>query len=86
MLSYFLFKQGGVEPNVVPPTLSVTFDLRLPIDVDHDEFLKQLHTWMDESGEGIKLSFKQKNNRVEPTKLDSSNPFWTAIKQQFADL
>lgn len=78
--------KGGVEPNVVPPTLSVTFDLRVPIDVNHDDFLKQLHNWMNESGSGIQISFHQKNNSVEPTKLDASNIFWTAMKEQFNDL
>lgn len=30
--------QGGVQINVVPTTLSVKFDVRLSINVDHDEF------------------------------------------------
>lgn len=30
--------KGGVQTNVVPPVLTVAFDVRLAIDVDHDEF------------------------------------------------
>lgn len=29
---------GGVQPNVLPETLSAIFDIRIAADVDHDEF------------------------------------------------
>lgn len=29
---------GGVQPNVVPPTLTLTFDVRIALDVDHQQF------------------------------------------------
>lgn len=36
--------QGGVQVNVVPTTLSAIFDVRLAINVDHDEFEKMVKT------------------------------------------
>lgn len=30
--------KGGVQGNVIPPELSVTFDVRLAVNADHDEF------------------------------------------------
>lgn len=34
--------KGGVQTNVVPPQLTVAFDIRLALDVDHDEFEAQV--------------------------------------------
>lgn len=30
--------KGGVQTNVVPPQLTIAFDIRLALDVDHTEF------------------------------------------------
>lgn len=30
--------KGGVQSNVLPPLLEMTFDVRLALDVDHNEF------------------------------------------------
>lgn len=29
---------GGVQTNVVPPVMTIVFDMRLAVDVDHEEF------------------------------------------------
>lgn len=34
--------KGGVQGNVIPPELSVTFDVRLDVDIDHDVFEAQV--------------------------------------------
>lgn len=34
--------KGGVQTNVVPPLLTIAFDVRLAIDVDHVEFEKMV--------------------------------------------
>lgn len=36
--------KGGVQVNVVPPELTVVFDIRIAIDVDHKEFEQKVHT------------------------------------------
>lgn len=34
--------EGGLQSNVVPNVMTITFDIRLAIDVDHDEFDEQV--------------------------------------------
>ncbi len=34
--------KGGVQGNVIPPELSILFDVRLGVDVDHDEFQRDV--------------------------------------------
>lgn len=34
--------KGGMQSNVVPSEMSLTFDIRLAIDVDHDAFEEQV--------------------------------------------
>lgn len=34
--------QGGILNNIVPPKLMVSFDVRLALDVDHQQFIKQV--------------------------------------------
>lgn len=33
---------GGIQGNVVPSDITMTFDCRLAIDVDHDAFVQQV--------------------------------------------
>ncbi|KAH8318165.1 hypothetical protein KR074_011686 [Drosophila pseudoananassae] len=77
---------GGVQSNVVPPLLVVCFDCRLALDVDHVEFEAKLQQWCEEAGGGIELTYEQKQPRVAPTAIDSSNPFWTAFKEATDEL
>ncbi|KAH8241931.1 hypothetical protein KR038_000775, partial [Drosophila bunnanda] len=72
---------GGVQSNVVPPLLTVCFDCRLALDVDHQEFEANLHKWCDDVGGGIEITYEQKQPRVLPTAIDDSNPFWLAFKE-----
>lgn len=76
---------GGVQLNVVPATISVTYDVRLAIDVDLDEFENQLKRWANEAGSDIEVVFVQKEPFVGPTNLSDSNPFWTAFKAILTD-
>lgn len=34
--------EGGLQSNIVPSEMSLTFDIRLAIDVDHDAFHQQV--------------------------------------------
>lgn len=34
--------EGGVQSNVVPPVLTIVFDVRLALDVDHEQFEQQV--------------------------------------------
>ncbi|XP_055389609.1 aminoacylase-1-like [Condylostylus longicornis] len=78
--------KGGVQSNVVPPLFVACFDVRIAIDVDHIKFENQLKQWCEEAGGGIELEYEQKEVRVEPTKIDSSNKFWVAFKKTVDEL
>lgn len=77
---------GGVQSNVVPPELSVMFDLRLAIDVDHGELLAQIESWCQEAGGGIEFEFEQKTDLVQPTKITPDNVYWNAFQSATKEL
>lgn len=79
---YKNFLQGGLEVNVIPPEFKASVDIRIALDVNLDEFKKQIDKWCEESGGGIEIKFIYKDERVEPTKLDDSNPYWIAMKKE----
>lgn len=78
--------KGGVQTNIVPPLLTAAFDVRLAIDVDHEEFEKQILQWCKEAGNDIEIYYESKKPKVAPTKLDSSNKFWMAFQSVVNDL
>ncbi|XP_063822557.1 aminoacylase-1-like [Ostrinia nubilalis] len=71
---------GGVQSNVIPEKLTVVFDIRLAVTVDHTQFENMIKRWCSEAGDGVTFEFEQKNPNVECTKLDDTNPFWMAFK------
>ena len=73
--------QGGVQANVIPAELHATFDVRVAPSDDHEEFEATIKRWCEEAGTDVTYSFGEKNPKVEPTKLDDSNPFWIAFKK-----
>lgn len=72
--------EGGIQANVVPPELRLMFDIRLAIEVDHDDFLGIIKQWCEEAGGGVAIEFEQKEPFVEPTKITPDNIYWTAFK------
>jgi N-acyl-L-amino-acid amidohydrolase len=77
---------GGVQDNVIASEFKVMVDMRVAPNVDHDELIKLMQTWCDESGDGISLKFKRKESKVPPTPVDDSNKFWTAFKKATDEL
>uniref|UniRef100_A0A915EY35 N-acyl-aliphatic-L-amino acid amidohydrolase n=1 Tax=Echinococcus canadensis TaxID=519352 RepID=A0A915EY35_9CEST len=77
--------KGGIEPNVVPAEIEVQVDFRLPPTLDFDAFEQQIHKWADESGEGIKINYIQKDmsttghGNLSGT-YDASDPVLEALK------
>lgn len=72
---------GGVQNNVIPPQMTLTFDMRLAIDVDHDKWIQQLNQWCEEAGGDIEIVFEMQQPKVAPTKVDESNKYWVAFKE-----
>ncbi|KAG5683326.1 hypothetical protein PVAND_012612 [Polypedilum vanderplanki] len=77
---------GGVQSNVIPPEFKMVIDARLALDVNHAEFENMIKKWCEEAGEGIKFDYEQKQPKVEATKTDKSNPYFTAFKSAIDEL
>ncbi|XP_017876003.1 aminoacylase-1-like [Ceratina calcarata] len=77
---------GGIQANVLPTSLKAVFDVRLDISVEHADFAALIKKWCEEAGPGVKFTFKQRNAKVESTKLDDSNPYWVALKKAYEEL
>ncbi|KAI8429189.1 hypothetical protein MSG28_007726 [Choristoneura fumiferana] len=71
--------QGGVQINVIPESLSACFDIRIPPLVDPEEFDKMVKSWCTEAGDDVTFEYIKNNPVVENTKIDETNPFWTAL-------
>lgn len=77
--------KGGLQTNVVPPLLTIGFDVRLAVTQSHEEFEALINQWCEEAGGNIEIYFESKKPKVEPTKLDVTNPFWVAFKTCICD-
>jgi aminoacylase len=66
----------------VPEELSVTFDIRVAVTEYHEQMGAKLQAWCEEAGPGTYYTFRQKEPRVEPTRLDDCNPWWLAFKAE----
>lgn len=78
--------QGGLQHNVVPSELEVTFDVRIAVDVDHQKLENTFSQWCNEAGGDIKMDFEVKNPFMGLTKLNDSNPWWLAFKRECDDM
>lgn len=70
---------------MVPPVFTIMTDIRLAVDVDHDEFEAMVKLWCAESGENIEHEWDLKDPYIPPTKLDS-NIYWDAFKSAVDEL
>lgn len=82
----FILFQGGVQTNVIPDLLTVVFDVRIATTVDVKELEKTVTRWCKEAGDDVYFKFEQKNEEIDVTKLDSTNPYWVAFKKASDDL
>ncbi|XP_027789425.1 aminoacylase-1 [Marmota flaviventris] len=78
--------EGGVAYNVVPATMSASFDFRLAPDVDLQAFEKQLQSWCQAAGEGVTFEFAQRWMKPQVTPIDDTNPWWAAFNRVCKDM
>lgn len=76
---------GGVQTNVVPPEMTVGFDIRLALDVDHVAFERWLEEICERAGGGVEMRFESRKPKVAPTALDETNAFWVAMRHVLVD-
>lgn len=78
--------RGGVQSNVVPPQIRLSYDIRIAIDVDQVAFMQMLRDWCEEAGGDIEIEFEQKETDVHVTQLDDSNKYWVAFRDTLKSL
>ncbi|XP_047698579.1 aminoacylase-1 isoform X2 [Prionailurus viverrinus] len=78
--------EGGVACNVVPATMSASFDFRVAPDVDLKAFEEQLQGWCQAAGEGVTFEFIQKWTESRVTSTNDSDPWWAAFSGVFKDM
>ncbi|XP_072932897.1 aminoacylase-1-like [Epargyreus clarus] len=77
---------GGIQENVIPEKMTATFDIRLALSVNLEEFENTIKDWCKEAGNGVTYEFTQKDTYVPPTTVDDSNPYWLAVKSALEKL
>ncbi|XP_021957852.1 aminoacylase-1 isoform X1 [Folsomia candida] len=71
---------GGLQPNVVPPELSVVFDMRITPHWKLDDMKKMLDDLCIEAGPEVSYDYIQHSNIIAQTALNDSNVWWTTFK------
>lgn len=77
---------GGLQGNVIPSEFLMTVDMRIALDIDHEELMKTIEGWCKEAGEGIFVNFQVKEPKYPATSCDDTNKYWTSFKSAFDDL
>ncbi|KAJ6625687.1 Aminoacylase-1 [Pseudolycoriella hygida] len=72
--------KGGVQANVIPPELTATFDVRLAVNADHDEFQREINQWIEDAGGNITVNYLIKDPKANKTLADEKNPMWIALQ------
>lgn len=78
--------EGGKQNNVVPPVLSVVFDVRISLNDDIGEFVEMITDFCRKAGKNIEIEYEQQNEKVEPTPIGSKNAWWNTFKKSCDDL
>jgi len=71
--------QGGLQANVVPPELSVVFDIRITPHWKLTDMKKLLDDLMVEAGSEVSYEYIQHSNIIKQTSFDN-NVWWTTFK------
>ncbi|XP_068633813.1 aminoacylase-1-like [Battus philenor] len=71
---------GGIQDNIVPEKMTASFDIRLALSENMEQFENMIKQWCAEAGNGVTYNFSQKDAYVPSTPVDDSNPYWLAFK------
>ncbi|KAF5293044.1 hypothetical protein FQR65_LT11036 [Abscondita terminalis] len=77
--------EGGLQANVLPPEIFLTFDARVPVErfVAFEALVKK---WCEEAGNGLTIEEIVRDDESPNTKLDASNVYWIAFKATMESL
>lgn len=73
---------GGIQANVIPPEITMLVVARMSINIDQEQFERDITDWCNQAGGNIDVEYK-KMPRIEPTDLDDNNIYWKAFKEIF---
>ncbi|OWR41075.1 aminoacylase-1 [Danaus plexippus plexippus] len=73
-------EKGGIAPNVIPKNISVVMDIRLATSVNAADVQAMLDSWLSNLGDDSTMEFIRLDERSPATAVDSTNPFWIAMK------
>jgi len=74
---------GGVQANVMPDSLVLTFDVRITPTTNLKEFEGMIRQWMSEAGEGLEIHFIQKMMDQSITSVADDDQWYGALKKAF---
>jgi len=74
---------GGLQANVVPDKLVLTFDVRITPTSDLQVFEAMIRQWMAEAGSGLEIVFIQKMMDQSITSVEESDKWYSALKKAF---
>ncbi|XP_037040408.1 aminoacylase-1-like [Bradysia coprophila] len=78
--------KGGVQGNVIPPELSVMFDVRLSVNEDLDAFERDIDRWIEEAGGNITVNYLIQDPKAPKTNADETNPLWIVLETTAREL
>lgn len=78
--------KGGKQRNVLPPFIEVTVDIRIAVDVNHQQFETMINKWAKEAGERVEIEYEVKEKFCPPTALDDSNIYWKGFKEAIDEM
>lgn len=68
---------------MVPHSILLTWDVRLPPNTDLGAWEQRLVGWLEEAGEGIQLSWLQKMTDQSMTSVSEDDPWFSALSTAF---
>ncbi|KAI5635550.1 peptidase family m20/M25/M40 domain-containing protein [Phthorimaea operculella] len=76
--------RAGTATNVVPGHVSLTFDIRLAIAVNEEEFEKQLKEWI--VSDNVNMTYINKGPQSPATLITKDDPWWETINSTATQL
>lgn len=70
--------KGGIQENIIPHEIVVTFDIRVAVNVDHEEFENTINGWCKEAGNGVFAKIR-KEPQTSLSSIDPDDPWWGAF-------
>ncbi|GFN97465.1 aminoacylase-1-like, partial [Plakobranchus ocellatus] len=72
--------EGGVQPNVVPASMSAYIDMRLPPSITPSKMKVQIRKWCEDSGPEVDYEIIAETHSVETASLTEDNPWWVTFR------